>query len=131
MSGGLTPCRQLRPSSRRTNSARVRRVKHINLPLEQQPGSYQGGEMMMMKSVFWWRKPPTSWITYQTSCSSWQAQGTIEVSCDRDALFQFLHLPQGGPVSVEDILSLLPLSYQAVLLDGQLTNLQPPEATQQ
>ena len=22
----------------------------------QQPGSYQGGEMMM-KSVFWWRKP--------------------------------------------------------------------------
>ena len=23
----------------------------------QQPGSYQGGEMMMMKSVFWWRKP--------------------------------------------------------------------------
>ena len=26
---------------------------------EQQPGSYQGGEMMMMmvKSVCWWRKP--------------------------------------------------------------------------
>ena len=24
---------------------------------QQQPGSYQGGEMMMMKSVFWWRKP--------------------------------------------------------------------------
>ena len=24
--------------------------------LQQQPGSYQGGEMMMMKSVFWWRK---------------------------------------------------------------------------
>ena len=23
---------------------------------QQQPGSYQGGEMMM-KSVFWWRKP--------------------------------------------------------------------------
>ena len=23
---------------------------------QQQPGSYQGGEMMMMKSVFWWRK---------------------------------------------------------------------------
>ena len=23
----------------------------------QQPGSYEGGEMMMMKSVFWWRKP--------------------------------------------------------------------------
>ena len=23
----------------------------------QQPGSYQGGEMMMMKSVIWWRKP--------------------------------------------------------------------------
>ena len=21
------------------------------------PGSYQGSEMMMMKSVFWWRKP--------------------------------------------------------------------------
>ena len=24
---------------------------------QQQPGSYQGGEMMMIKSVFWWRKP--------------------------------------------------------------------------
>ena len=24
---------------------------------QQQPGSYQGGEMMMMKSVFYWRKP--------------------------------------------------------------------------
>ena len=24
---------------------------------QQQPGSYQGGEMMMMKSVFCWRKP--------------------------------------------------------------------------
>ena len=24
---------------------------------QQQPVSYQGGEMMMMKSVFWWRKP--------------------------------------------------------------------------
>ena len=23
---------------------------------QQQPGSYQGGEMIMMKSVFWWRK---------------------------------------------------------------------------
>ena len=29
------------------------------LTAQQQPGSYQGGEMMMMKSVFWWRKPPT------------------------------------------------------------------------
>ena len=24
---------------------------------QQQPGSYQGSEMMIMKSVFWWRKP--------------------------------------------------------------------------
>ena len=24
---------------------------------QQQPGSYQGGEMMTMKSVIWWRKP--------------------------------------------------------------------------
>ena len=24
---------------------------------QQQPGSYQGGEMIMMKSVIWWRKP--------------------------------------------------------------------------
>ena len=24
---------------------------------QQQPESYEGGEMMMMKSVFWWRKP--------------------------------------------------------------------------
>ena len=26
------------------------------LTLQQQPGSYQGGEMMM-KSIIWWRKP--------------------------------------------------------------------------
>ena len=30
---------------------------HWGLTPQQQPGSYQGGEMMMMKSVFWWRKP--------------------------------------------------------------------------
>ena len=24
---------------------------------QQQSGSYQGGEMMMMKSIIWWRKP--------------------------------------------------------------------------
>ena len=24
---------------------------------QQQPGPYQGGEMMMKKSAFWWRKP--------------------------------------------------------------------------
>ena len=29
---------------------------HWGLTPQQQPGSYQGGEMMM-KSVFWWRKP--------------------------------------------------------------------------
>ena len=28
-----------------------------SLTPQQKPGSYQGGEMMMMKSVFWWRKP--------------------------------------------------------------------------
>ena len=27
------------------------------LPTQLQPGSSQGGEMMMKKSVFWWRKP--------------------------------------------------------------------------
>ena len=30
---------------------------HWGLTPPQQPGSYQGGETMMMKSVFWWRKP--------------------------------------------------------------------------
>ena len=30
---------------------------YCGLTPQQQPGSYQGGEMMMMKSVFWWRKP--------------------------------------------------------------------------
>ena len=28
-----------------------------SLTTQQQPGSYQGGEMMTMKSVIWWRKP--------------------------------------------------------------------------
>ena len=32
---------------------------------QQQPGSYQGGEMMIMKSVFWWRKPE---YPEETSC---------------------------------------------------------------
>ena len=33
------------------------RLVYWDLTPQQQPGSYQGGEMMMMKSVFWWRKP--------------------------------------------------------------------------
>ena len=32
------------------------RLVYWGLMPQQQPGSYQGGEMMMMKSVFWWRK---------------------------------------------------------------------------
>ena len=41
-------------------TARVRSrfgLVYWGLTPQQQPGSYQGGEMMMMKSVFWWRKP--------------------------------------------------------------------------
>ena len=30
---------------------------YCGLTPRQQPGSYQGGEIMMVKSVFWWRKP--------------------------------------------------------------------------
>ena len=33
------------------------RLVSWGLTPQQQPGSYQGGEMMMMKSVIWWRKP--------------------------------------------------------------------------
>ena len=36
---------------------------------QQQPGSYQGGEMMMMKSVFWWRKPEYPEKTTDLRCS--------------------------------------------------------------
>ena len=32
-------------------------LAYWGLTPQQQPGSSQGGEMMMMKSVFWWRKP--------------------------------------------------------------------------
>ena len=100
MSGDLTPCWQLRPSSRQEyvsvengisvslqhpprHTALGRTTKTVHIPPnseqtislafpkvqkrliglvywgltpQQQPGSYQGGEMMM-KSVFWWRKP--------------------------------------------------------------------------
>ena len=35
----------------RTNS-----LVYWGLTPQQKPVSYQGGEMMMMKSVFWWRK---------------------------------------------------------------------------
>ena len=44
-------------SCMRQRSARFGLV-YWGLTPQQQPGSYQGGEMMMiMKSVFWWRKP--------------------------------------------------------------------------
>ena len=33
-----------------------RLLVYWGLTLQQQPGSYEGGEMIMMKSVFWWRK---------------------------------------------------------------------------
>ena len=41
---------------------------YCGLTPQQQPGSYQGGEMMM-KSVFWWRKPEYPEET--TDCVSW------------------------------------------------------------
>ena len=37
--------------------ARIGTMVYWGLTSQQQPGSYQGGEMMMMKSVIWWRKP--------------------------------------------------------------------------
>ena len=37
--------------------ARIGTMVYWGLTPQQQPGSYQGGEMMMMKSVIWWRKP--------------------------------------------------------------------------
>ena len=39
-----------------TNSTLHFGLVYWGLTPQQQPGSYQGGEMMM-KSVFWWRKP--------------------------------------------------------------------------
>ena len=39
------------------NISTVIKLVYWGLTPQQQPGSYQGGEMMMMKSVFWWRKP--------------------------------------------------------------------------
>ena len=56
MSGGLTPCRTLHGhfDSRLQMDGLV--LVYWGLTPQQQPGSYQGGEMMM-KSVFWWRKP--------------------------------------------------------------------------
>ena len=32
-------------------------IFYRGLTPQQQPGSYQGGEMMVIKSGFWWRKP--------------------------------------------------------------------------
>ena len=47
-----------------SNAMRAIRQKRVGgglvywgLTPHKQPGSYQGGDMMMMKSVFWWRKP--------------------------------------------------------------------------
>ena len=44
------------------SEASTRKVSLVSLVYwgltpQQHPGSYQGGEMMMMKSVIWWRKP--------------------------------------------------------------------------
>ena len=39
------------------NSADGLGLVYWGLTPQQQPGSYQGGEMVRMKSVFWWRKP--------------------------------------------------------------------------
>ena len=44
--------RQVTPSHDHCSAGLV----YWGLTPQQQPGSYQGGEMMM-KSVFWWRKP--------------------------------------------------------------------------
>ena len=38
--------------------AEVPGLVYCGLTPQQQSGSYQGGEMMMRKSVFWWRKVP-------------------------------------------------------------------------
>ena len=47
---------------------------------QQQPGSYQGSEMMMMKSVFWWRKPEypeeTTDLRQVTGTSRWHYRKT-------------------------------------------------------
>ena len=44
--------------SKRVNPLSLKkRLVNWGLTPEQQPETYQGGEMMMMKSVFWWRKP--------------------------------------------------------------------------
>ena len=50
---GLYMCRSYAGKSR---GVRVWFFGFRGLTPQQQPGSYQGGEMMM-KSVFWWRKP--------------------------------------------------------------------------
>ena len=63
------------PSNSPTQRERDFNVYHIlatqefglvywGLAPQQQPGSYQGGEMMMMKSVFCWRKR-----MHRTGCS--------------------------------------------------------------
>ena len=54
----------VRNSRQVTTGVLIKRYDQENIPgfvliyrgltAQQQPGSYQGGEMMMMKSVFWW-----------------------------------------------------------------------------
>ena len=51
---------------------------------QQQPGSYQGGEMMM-KSVFWWRKPEYPEETTdlrQVTDETFHTYGTTKVISD-------------------------------------------------
>ena len=64
---------------------------------QQQPGSYQGGEMMMMKSVFWWRKPEypeettdLRQVTDETECSERVGSSTERV------IFSIRECAEGG-----------------------------------
>ena len=59
-----------------------------DLTPQQQPGSYQGGEMMTMKSVFWWRKHPSHIVLRLDGPSpchlTWRPAFQIMIGCDGD-----------------------------------------------
>ena len=55
---------------------------------QQQPGSYQGGEMMMMKSVFWWRKPESP---EETTDIQQVTDETFHTYGNRDEIFVYIY----------------------------------------
>ena len=56
----------------------------LGFKLRQQSGSYDGGEMLMKKSVFWWRKPEYPEETTDPRHVEWRGNSVSLKCCKRE-----------------------------------------------